>query len=80
MQKFIGCAGNGKSTISMMKDLKAMMEAEKTPGPMQVRKCGSTWVCCNGDCGNCIVPRMTTSNKTEPTPAHTYSTSTKKEI
>lgn len=70
-------AGDGKSTRSLEETIKAVMEAERNPGQMKIRKCGATWACCTGDCGNCLVARMTISNRTEPSHAQTYSTSTR---
>lgn len=32
---------------------------------LAIRRCGNSWVCCDGDCGNCPATRITTSNRTE---------------
>lgn len=59
-------AGDGKSSRSLEEAIKAFMEQERNPSEMQIRRCGNTWACCKGDCGNCLIPRMTTSNRSEP--------------
>ena len=31
----------------------------------EIRKCGSSWACCDGDCVNCSAMTMTYSDRTE---------------
>ena len=33
--------------------------------PMEIHRCGNSWVCCDGECENCLANNMTTSNRTE---------------
>ena len=32
---------------------------------MEIRKCGSSWVYCDGKCENCLVSEIKTSSRTE---------------
>ena len=75
--RYLGISGAGceKSPLELEKITEMIMEAEESG--QQIRKCGSGWVLCNGQCERCLVPRITATNKSEPDGSRTCSNSTK---
>ncbi|MGN0998670.1 MAG: hypothetical protein ACI4PO_03885 [Faecousia sp.] len=70
-------AGYGKSSQELEKYIAMAMEAEESR--QEIRRCGQSWVCCNGACDRCLIPRMTTTNRTEPSNTQTYSNKSKED-